>query len=72
MFINFYVGSFYYTLGNIQPEKRSNKNAFQLLGLLARKHLKKYGVDALSEDFMQDLAQIEQVRVFCNDVLETA
>ena len=60
------------TLGNIQPEKRSNKNAFQLLGLLARKHLKTYGVDAFSEDFMQDLAQPEQVRVFCNDVLETA
>lgn len=71
MILNFHVGGFYYTLGNIRPENRSHKNAVQLLGLVTSKHLKKYGVDALLEAFMQDLAQLEQVRVFCKEVAAT-
>ena len=57
----FYIAAFYYTLGNIRPEYRSNLNSIQLLGLVNSQYLKTYGVDAILEVLMKDLHQLEQV-----------
>ncbi|XP_028409272.1 uncharacterized protein LOC114531867 [Dendronephthya gigantea] len=54
------LGAFYYTLGNIRPEKRSHLNAIQLLALVPSPHLKTYGPDDVLAPFMEDLSLLEQ------------
>lgn len=61
-FIN-YIGAFYYTLGNIRPEYRSQLKSIQLLCLCKTSIIKKYGVNKILEEFMKDLGKLEKV---CN------
>ena len=58
-----FSGAFYYTLGNIRPEKRSHVNAIQLLALTNSKHVEQYGVDSVLERFLLDLSELEKVHV---------
>ncbi len=54
-------GNFYYTLGNISPEKRSSLSAIQLIAIVNSQHLKKYGVESILEVIMKDIRQLEEV-----------
>jgi hypothetical protein len=54
-------GNFYYTLGNISPEKRSSLGAIQLIAIVNSQHLKKYGVECILEMIMKDIRQLEEV-----------
>ena len=47
-------GAVYYTLGNIKPEHRSQLHVTVPL-------LKKYGIDAILEHFMNDVKELEKV-----------
>lgn len=51
----------YYTLGNIEPKHRSQLDAIQLLAISTVPVIKKYGIGALLEPFMDGLQQLEQV-----------
>ena len=57
----FISGVVYYTLGNIKPEHRSQLHAIQLVALVTVPLLKKYGVDAILEYFINDLKELEKV-----------
>jgi len=51
----------YYTLGNINPKYRSQLDAIQLLAIATSPVIKKYGIDAILEPFLDDLQYLEQV-----------
>ena len=53
----------YYTLGNIHPKYRSQLDSIQLLLIATTPVIKKYGIDALLEPFMNDLGYLEQVSI---------
>ena len=61
IFIYFYLGVVYYTLGNINPKYRSQLDAIQLLAIATSPVIKKYGIDAILEPFLDDLQYLEQV-----------
>lgn len=63
IFIYFYLGVVYYTLGNINPKKRQ-LDAIQLLAIATSPVIKKYGIDAILEPFLDDLQYIEQVNKY--------
>jgi hypothetical protein len=54
-------GAFYYTLGNVGPLYRSSLKSIQLLCLCKTLYIKKYGIDAVLQPFMNDLRKLEQV-----------
>jgi hypothetical protein len=56
-----YIGLFYYTLGNISPQYRSQLKAIQLLAVAKRPIIKKHGINCMLETFMEELAKLEQV-----------
>ena len=61
-----YVALFYYTVGNnISPKHRSNLKFVQLLAILKSNQLKKYGISAVLQSFMDDLNQLESVSNIC-------
>lgn len=54
------MSMFYWTLGNIHPELRSNLNAFQLYGITKTEYLKKPGaLNKILEQFMTDIRKLE-------------
>jgi hypothetical protein len=53
------LGFFYYTLGNIQPRYRSQLKAIQLLAIVKRSVMNKYGVNAILEPIMNEIAVLE-------------
>ena len=61
IFIYFYLGVVYYTLENINPKYRSQLDAIQLLAIATSPVIKKYGIDAILEPFLDDLQFLEQV-----------
>ena len=61
IFIYFYLGVVYYTLGNINPKYRSQLDAIQLLAIATSPVIKKYGIGAVLEPFLDDLQFLEQV-----------
>jgi hypothetical protein len=60
-FVSSFIGVIYFTIGNIAPKHRSQLNAIQLLAIATSPIIKKYGIDALLEPFMEDLQSLEQV-----------
>jgi hypothetical protein len=64
IFLYFFLGVIYLTLGNIPPLFRSTLNAIQLLAVATYPVIKEYGIDTLMEPIMNDLALIEQVHFF--------
>lgn len=63
IFIYFYLGVVYYTLGNINPKKRQ-LDAIQLLAIATSPVIKKYGIGAVLEPSLDDLQYIEQVNKY--------
>ena len=65
-----FVGVVYFTLGNILPQHRSQTIAIQLLAIATNPIIKKYGIDAILEPFLEDLQKLEQVSynssILCN------
>jgi len=62
VFVSLYLltGVFYYTLGNIRPVHRSQLKAIQLLAIVKRPLITKYGVNAVLEPFMQEVRELEK------------
>ena len=60
--VSFLLGNFYYTIGNISPEKRSHYSAIQLFAIVNSKHLKQYSMDPVLEALMNDIRLLEQVQ----------
>ena len=60
-FFSYDTGVVYFTLGNIDPKHRSQTNAIQLLAIATTPIIKKYGICALLEPFMEDLEKLEKV-----------
>lgn len=56
------LGVVYYTLGNIHPKYRSQLDSIQLLAIATYPVIKKHGIDAILEPFLQDLKYLEQVQ----------
>lgn len=60
-FFFLFSGTVYLTLGNIPPKYRSTLNGIQLLAVTTYPIIKEYGIDALFEPIMNDLAHLEKV-----------
>lgn len=61
------MSMFYWTLGNIHPELRSNQNAFQLYGITKTEYLKKHGaLNKMLEPFMLDIKKLESEGININ------
>lgn len=58
---NFYVGIFYYMLGNIRPRYRSSLKCIQLLCVLKASYIQKLGINVVLQPFMEELKLLEQV-----------
>ena len=50
-----------YHLGNLSPQLRSEIRSIQLLAVARATDVKKYGVDAILEPFMNDIKKLEAV-----------
>ena len=59
--MSFFIGVFYYTLGNIDPLYRSQLKCIQIVSIAKRPVIKKYGINVILQAFMNDLSQLEQV-----------
>ena len=57
----YYVGCYYFTLGNINPIYRSSLNAIQLLSLVEAPVLEQYGHDEVLQLAIRDIKKLEQV-----------
>ena len=51
----YYIGMFYYTLGNLRPELRSTQRSIQLIACVTSQNLQKYGFEAVLEPFITDV-----------------
>ena len=57
----FYVGCYYYTIGNISPMYRSSLKAIFILCLVENPILNQYGHDKVLEPAVDDLSKLEKV-----------
>ena len=55
-----FIGLFYYTLGNIHPAHRSQLKAIQLLAIVKRPVIIKYGINAILAPIMEEVLQLDQ------------
>ena len=55
-----FIGLFYYTLGNIHPAHRSQLKAIQLLAIVKRPLIIKYGINAILAPIMEEVLHLEQ------------
>ena len=58
-----FAALFYYTLGNISPMYRSRLKSIQLLAITKSSVLQAYGADCILKNVMEDVKQLEQVRL---------
>ena len=59
----FYVGVFYYTLGNIRPQYRALLKCIQLVCIVNVNTLQEVGINVVLSPFMEDIKLLEQVRM---------
>ena len=55
-----FLGLFYYTLGNISPVHRSQLKSIQLLAIVKRPLVIKYGMNAILAPIMEQVLELEQ------------
>ncbi len=60
VFVFYFIGMFYYILGNIRPELRSTHRVFQLIACVESPVLSEYGFKNVLHPFIED------VNVLCN------
>ncbi len=60
-----HTGFFYFTLGNLEPKYRSTIASIQLLGIVKKSLLDKYGIDAVLQPFVDDLKKLVIVKLYC-------
>ena len=61
---SYFLGGFYWMLGNLHPKYRSSLKNVNLLILCPVKWIKKYGMNKILQPFMSDLALLESVSIF--------
>ena len=59
-FFLFSPGLFYYTLGNIRPRYRSQSKSIQLLAVVKRYVINKYGINAILEPIVDEILELEK------------
>ena len=59
-FFPFSPGLFYYTLGNIRPRYRSQLKSIQLLAVVKRCVINKYGINAILEPIVDKILELEK------------
>lgn len=63
MYINnimlyYFLGAFYFTLGNISPKYRSQLSAIQLVALVKSSFVSTYGMDEILKPFVNDVKKL--------------
>ena len=64
----FFVGMFYYILGNIRPELRSIHRAVQLIACVESPVISQYGFEEILNPFIKDvnkLCTVSKLYVYC-------
>lgn len=52
------IGFFYYVLGNLSPKHRSRLGNIQLITVVKKSLISKYGMNAILEPFLNDVKQL--------------
>ena len=63
------IGIFYYSLGNIRPQYRSQLKAIQLLSIAKSSVIVKYGANNILQNFMQEVKALEEVILYPKEAL---
>ena len=62
MFITIYfIGAFYFTLGNLSPKNRSRLSAIQLVALVKSNFISTYGMDEVLKPFVNDVKKLVSI-----------
>ena len=59
-----HIGIFYYTLGNISPQFRSQLKAIQFLCVAKSSVINKYGANNILQTMMNDVILLEEVHTY--------
>ena len=65
---DYFLGLFYYTLGNIEPRYRANLDTIQLVCITKSSCIDKYGMDTILEPFIESVRTLKSV---CIHILYT-
>ncbi len=57
----FYLGVFYYMIGNIRPELRATQRAIQLIACVKSDYIKEYGFQPVLKPFIDDVKILAEV-----------
>ena len=60
----YFIGVFYYILGNVRPQFRSSLKSIQLVSILKASYIQKYGINSVLQPFMNDVKLLEKVHVY--------
>jgi hypothetical protein len=56
----YFVGAFYFTLGNLKPRNRSLLHAIQLVALAKTSVIETYGINVILELFMASIRKLKK------------
>ena len=59
----FYIGCFYFTLGNMRPQLWSTIKAIQLIALAKTSHNYQYGISPILQCITDDILHLEKVHM---------
>ena len=59
----FFIGCFYFTLGNMRPQLRSSVKAIQLVALAKTNHISEYGICPVLHCITDDILLLEKVYI---------
>ena len=57
----YFIGCFYFTIGNIHQKFRSTLKSIQLLALAKNEDIRKYGMSCILKSIVDDIAKLEKV-----------
>ena len=56
--INYFLGTFYFTLGNLPPKYRSQLSSIHLVALVKATFISSYGMDAVLRPIVDDVKKL--------------
>ena len=54
----FFLGMFYFLLGNLHPRHRSSLKSIQLVAICKNTYIKKYGMNIVLQPFIEDMQKL--------------
>ena len=62
--VSFYLGTFYFTLGNLHPKYRSQLSSIHLVALVKTSFISSYGIDAVLRPIIDDVKKLVNAKCY--------